>query len=64
VDSTPDNILDDRLCAYDRSFSVVFRVIISTRGNTSTLHREVTFIVLYLENNFTGIILTHLHTKT
>jgi hypothetical protein len=36
VDSKPDNILDDRLCACNRSFSVVFRVIIITHGNTSS----------------------------
>jgi hypothetical protein len=34
-------------------------------SNMYTLHREVTFInLLYLVNNFTGIILTHLHTNT
>jgi hypothetical protein len=33
-------------------------------SNMYTLHREVTFIVLYLVNNSTGIILTHLHTNT
>jgi hypothetical protein len=38
VDSTPDNILDDMLCACNQSFSVIFRVIISTRGNKSHLH--------------------------
>jgi hypothetical protein len=32
--------------------------------NMYTLHREVTFIVLYLVNNSTDIILTHLHTNT
>jgi hypothetical protein len=30
VDSTPDNILNDRLCACNPSFNVVFRVFIST----------------------------------
>jgi hypothetical protein len=33
-------------------------------SNMYTLPREITFIVLYLVNNSTSIILTHLHTNT
>jgi hypothetical protein len=35
VDSTPDNILNGRLCACNPSFSIIFRVFISTCENTS-----------------------------
>jgi hypothetical protein len=35
MDSTSDNILNDKLYAYKLSFSVVFRVFINTRRNMS-----------------------------
>jgi hypothetical protein len=69
MDSTLDNILDDRLCTCNLSFSTIFRVFISTRGNTSSFlaplqENEVFNIKIYFESIrlsiFTFIFIPHL----